>query len=204
MARTLRLFAGLMAAAACSLGQDSGDAAPAAPQLAVLMKFDVRPAAAVLESMQSEVARIFEPAGVRVAWRLAEQNDGRELFPHVVVIRIRGVCHTQPSSWDEVHMLLDDPELASASVRDGKALPFAEIHCDRVSAFLRPWRKAEQTATLGAAMGRVIAHELYHMLTNTLTHGVGVLSKASVTSMELGRSGRFSQDEIELVKKSVQ
>jgi len=85
-----------------------------------------------------------------------------------------------------------------------KALPFAEIHCDRVSAFLRPRRKAEQTATLGAAMGRVIAHELYHMLTNTLTHGVGVLSKASVTSMELGRSGRFSQDEIELVKKSVQ
>jgi hypothetical protein len=139
-----------------------------------------------------------------VTWRLAEQNEGQELFSHVVVIQVRGACHTQPSSWDELRPRLDSPELASASVRDGKALPFAKIDCDRVSALLRPWRKAEQAATLGAAMGRVVAHELYHMLTNTLTHGVGGLSKASLTSVELGRSVRFSQNEIDLFKKSVQ
>jgi hypothetical protein len=199
----LRLFAGLMAAAVCSLARDSGDGAAAAPQLAILMKFDVRPPSAVLDSIESEVARIFEPAGVRVAWRLADQNDGRELFPHVVVIRIRGACHTQPPSWDELQTLLDDPELASASVRDGEALPFAEVHCDRVSAFLRPWRKAERVATLGAAMGRVIAHELYHILTDTLTHGASALSKATATPAELEQSGRFSPYEIERLKNSV-
>jgi hypothetical protein len=101
--------------------------------------------------------------------------------------------------------LLDDLELANASVRDGKALPFAELHCDWVSAFLRPWRKAEQAASLGIAMGRVIAHELYHMLTNTLTHGVGPLSKASVASEELARrEAKFSPHEFELFKESVQ
>jgi hypothetical protein len=203
MAKMLRLVAGLAAVALGCLGQASGNGAITPPQLAILMKFDVRPPTAVLDSMQREVTSIFEPAGVQVAWRLVDQNDGRELFPHVVVIRFRGACHTQPASWDELQPLLEDPELASASVRDGKALPFAEVHCDRVSAFLRPWRKAEQSAVLGAAMGRVIAHELYHMLTNTLTHGVSALSKASVTSAELGRSGRFSPDEIELLKNSV-
>jgi hypothetical protein len=203
MAKILRLFAGLMPAALGCLGQASGNAAAIAPQLAILMKFDIRPPTAVLDSMQREVASIFEPAGVSVAWRLVEQNDGRELFPHVVVIRVRGACHTQPASWDELQPLLENPELASASVRDGKAVPFAEVHCDRVSAFLRPWRKAEQSGALGAAMGRVIAHELYHMLTNTLTHGVSALSKASVTSVELERSARFSPDEIEQLKNSV-
>jgi hypothetical protein len=41
-----------MAAAACSPAQDPGDGAAA--QLAILMKFDVPPAAAVMDSMQSE------------------------------------------------------------------------------------------------------------------------------------------------------
>jgi hypothetical protein len=201
MTKALYLAAGFAAAAVWSFGQ--GAESPA--QLTILMKFDAQPPPAVLESMQREVAQIFEPAGIRVAWRLLEQNDGREVFSHVVVIRFRGVCRTQPSSWNELQPLLDNLELASASVRDGKALPFAEVHCDRVSAFLRPWRRAEQAATLGAAMGRVIAHELYHMLTNTLTHGAGALSKASVSSVELGwRGASFSKDEIELFKKSVQ
>ncbi|HLH44160.1 MAG TPA: hypothetical protein VKV74_14325 [Bryobacteraceae bacterium] len=200
MAKTLRLAALAVAVALGCMGQAAGNSAA---QLVIVMRFDVGPPAGVLESMQREVASILEPADVQVTWRRAEQNDGRELFRHVVVIRFRGACHTPPVSWDELPAAMENPELASASVRDGKALPFAEVHCDRISAFLRPWRKAEQSAALGAVMGRVIAHELYHMLTNTQTHGVSALSKATVTSVELGRSGRFSADEIERLKDSV-
>jgi hypothetical protein len=197
---TAPLLAAGLAAALWSFGQPL---APP-PQLAIMMKFDVPPPSAVLEAMQHEVTKIFEPAGIQLAWRWLEQNDGSELFSHVVVLRFRGMCRTLPASLTELQPFIDDLELANATVREGQALPFAEVHCDRVSAFSRPWRKAEQAATLGVAMGRVIAHELYHMLTNTLTHGIGTLSKASVTSQELAwGAARFSPDEIELVKQSV-
>lgn len=200
MAITPYLAAGI-AAAFLSYGQIP----QSQPQLTILLKFELPPPAPVLESMQHEVDQIFEPAGIRVLWRALDQSDGTELYSHVVVVRVRGACRTQPPSLRELQPLLDDLELANAKVRDGKALPFAEAHCDRVSAFLRPWRKAEEAASLGVAMGRVIAHELYHMLTNTLTHSVGALSKASVTSQELAwRGAQFSEDEIELFKKSVQ
>jgi hypothetical protein len=205
MAKPWHLAASLLAAAVGLFAQE----ASAPPQLAILMKFDSKPPLPVLESMQREVAAIFEPTGIQVAWRLLEHgvfaNDGRELFSHVVVVRFRGVCRTQPVSWIGLAPLLEDSELAHTSVRDGKALPFAEIRCDRVSAFLRPWRKAEQAATLGIAMGRVMAHELYHLLTNTLTHGESDLSKAGMSAAELGgRRATFSAEEIELFKKSVQ
>jgi hypothetical protein len=75
------------------------------------------------------------------------------------VIRFRGECRVQTASFGELRPLPDDLELADAAVRDGKALPYAEVHCDRVSAFLRPWYKAQQAGALGVAMGRVIAQQ---------------------------------------------
>src|SRR5215471_19554577 len=149
MAITPFLAAGLATAVLCSSPQSFGQSLPSPPQLAILMKFDVPPPAAVLEAMQHEVAQIFEPAGIQLVWRLLEQNDGTELFSHVVVLRFRGMCRTLPTSLSELQPFVEDLELANATVRDGEALPFAEVHCDRVSAFLRPWRKAEQAATLG-------------------------------------------------------
>jgi Fe-S cluster biogenesis protein NfuA len=200
MAKSWNLAVGLLTAAAGLLAQEAAE-----PRLAILMKFDRTPPAGVLESMQREVAAIFAPAGIQVAWRSLEDNDGREVFRHVVVVRFRGACSGNPASLLELEPLLEESELAHALVRDGRALPFAEVHCDRVSAFLRPWRKAEQGATLGIAMGRVIAHELYHVLTNTLTHGQGDLSKAHVSAEDLGsRTATFSPEEIELFKKSMQ
>jgi hypothetical protein len=199
MAKTWNLAVGLLAAAVGLFAQEAAE-----PRLAILMKFDRTPPAGVLESMQREVAAIFAPAGIQVAWRSLEHNDGREMFRHVVVVRFRGTCNTNPSLAG-LEPLLEENELAHALVRDGRALPFAEVHCDRVSAFLHPWRKAEQAATLGIAMGRVIAHELYHVLTNTLTHGQGDLSKAHVSAEDLGwRGATFSSEEIELFKKSMQ
>jgi hypothetical protein len=199
MSKVLSLAAGVVLAALWSFGQEP----PAPAQLAILMKFDVAPPVRVLDSMQHEVAQIFDPTGIHVTWGLLGDNDGSEVFQHVIVLRFRGACRTT-TSLPELQPLIEDLELASAAVRDGKALPFAEVRCDRVSSFLRPWRKAGEAATLGIAMGRVIAHELFHMLTNTLTHGAGTLSRASVTPEELaGHQARFSENEIELFKKSV-
>jgi hypothetical protein len=200
MAKTWNLAVGLLAAAGGLFAQEAAE-----PRLAILMKFDRTPPAGVLESMQREVAAIFAPAGIQVAWRSLEHNDGREVFRHVVVVRFRGACSANPPSLVELEPLLEENELAHALVRDGHSLPFAEVHCDRVSAFLRPWRKAGQSATLGIAMGRVIAHELYHVLTNTLTHGHGDLSKARVSPEDLDSpAATFSPEEIELFKKSMQ
>jgi hypothetical protein len=67
-------------------------------------------------------------------------------------------------------------------VAEGRILPYTELRCDEIGkalAFLRPGSgiKDRQLA-LGRALGRVLAHELYHILANAKTHGANGLARA--------------------------
>jgi hypothetical protein len=195
----------LLAAPNLILAEDPPKYPSSPSQLGILMKFDVPPPKGVLEAMEHEVAGMLQPADVKVVWRLADQSDGRETFRHLVVLQFRGACRAQPASFGEISTFEGDGELANSTVREGQVMPFAEIHCDKVSSFLHPLRAAEQSAKLGAAIGRVVVHELYHILTDRLSHGAGEISKASLTAVDLARPlVRLSPAEIDLFRKSVQ
>jgi hypothetical protein len=68
-------------------------------------------------------------------------------------------------------------------------LPFVGVDCDRVRSFLRvPLSFAEprgRDRILGRAIGRVIAHELYHVLGRTAHHGSGRVDHPTYTVREL-------------------
>ena len=57
---------------------------------------------------------------------------------------------------------------AFTHVSDGNVLPFSEVECDKIASSIRPEMSKSQwhdrDSVLGRAMGRVLAHELYHML----------------------------------------
>ena len=78
---------------------------------------------------------------------------------------------------------------ARTPVADGKVLPFSEVECDQVRASLHSatWgtRGQQSDLVLGRALGRVLAHELYHFLTQTSAHANNGIAKRSLSRAEL-------------------
>jgi len=71
----------------------------------------------------------------------------------------------------------------------GKVLPFADIDCDSVRKLIdRELRRASaglREDILGRAMGRVVAHELYHILLHTTSHGRDGLARPAQSRSDL-------------------
>jgi hypothetical protein len=68
-------------------------------------------------------------------------------------------------------------------------LPFSDVDCDRIRAFIRrgllSLPEGDREAIFGRAMGRVLAHELYHVFAKTGRHGSRGIGKAAYSVQEL-------------------
>ncbi|MFO0281997.1 MAG: hypothetical protein ACK532_08790, partial [Acidobacteriota bacterium] len=69
-------------------------------------------------------------------------------------------------------------------------LPFAEVACDRIARAVAGamWgaERKEADRLLGRALGRVLAHELYHILGKTHEHNPdGSLAKEAISAKRL-------------------
>lgn len=172
-------------------------------RVAVLMKFDHPPSAAIVQTIQREVSTIFKPAGISLDWSLWKKNTSFETNTDLVVLRFKGKCGWSPVSISNMRPFDEGLTLARSSVRQGQVLPFAEIHCDQVQKLMRPILAGP--LVMGTAIGRVVAHELYHILGNTLEHGSEGLSKRSVRASDLDcKDARFAKHDMDLVKGSQQ
>ncbi|HJT90086.1 MAG TPA: hypothetical protein VJ732_19580 [Bryobacteraceae bacterium] len=169
-----------------------------APSIGIYMDFDSVPGNASVQTMETEVSRLLKPSGVKLDWRLLRRNEGREAFSGLVVLKFRGRCKvegwSQPPS--EFGSMGETVELASTKVANGKVLPFTEVECDQVRkalAYLGPGAdQAERQRALGIALGRVVAHELYHILARTTSHAARGLAEASASLRDLVTPGKLS------------
>jgi hypothetical protein len=63
------------------------------------------------------------------------------------------------------------------------------VDCNRIRGFVQKEllsiRSADREETLGRAIGRVVAHELYHIFADTSHHGSCGVGKAAYTVQEL-------------------
>src|SRR5262249_45440454 len=134
--------------------------------------------------------------------RLANELAEAESFEDVVVVTLHGRCHTDG--------LLNTPltggkALGLTHISDSHVLPFATIECDSVRRYVRTravtMRQTEWDSLLGRALGRVIAHELYHVLSGSKKHGQQGVAKASHNQQDLDQD-RFelSQADIRLLE----
>jgi hypothetical protein len=87
-------------------------------------------------------------------------------------------------------------------VSDGTVIPFSDVYCSAIRAFLAPALTSTEpnrrNFVFGRAIGRVLAHELYHVLAKTKHHGSGGLGEAAYSSQEL------AADEFDFQDKEVQ
>lgn len=155
-----------------------------------------------IEVMKRETEDILKHAGLRLDWKLPEEAQASS-FSDLVVVRFKGACvlEPQPYLYDELG------PLAYTYATDGAVQPFSEVACDKISAFLqsegqaRDSKKADQM--MGKALGRVLAHELVHMLTGSGKHSHGGVFKAGLSAEEL-TAGELPLDRGELERLRAQ
>jgi hypothetical protein len=137
----------------------------------------------MIQEMTREVSRIMRESGLKIDWHL---GGGQKVFDEpLAVVKLSGTCN------------MDVPARTSGKTgplgwthsADGKLLPFSELACDNIRHAIslemrnEDWTKANET--LGRAAGRVLAHELFHIVAATTEHTGAGISKPALTPAEL-------------------
>jgi hypothetical protein len=160
-------------------------AAGSAASIGVFMDFDSAPAPALVKIMQEEVTGLLRNSGVSLNWRILRENHGDQPFARLVVLKFTGSCRAPWSTppLGDFGTAGEVNALGSSQVQRGEVLPYGQVSCDAIRqtlAYLAAGSThAARQKALGLAMGRVVAHELYHMLANRTKHAALGLAKAA-------------------------
>lgn len=146
--------------------------------------------------MQRELEALMQTAGYRVEWKIPGNPSGED-DSVIAVVELRGSCRP-PEPKAHVKPVKNGASLASTAVDGDHVLPFSWINCETLTQMLAPSLagvKASQRDFLyGRAMGRVLAHELYHMLANQREHVGSGVGKPSFSAKDvLGESFTFEE-----------
>ena len=96
---------------------------------------------------------------------------------HLVVLKLDGACDTSAPPADIPAGA--NPNLATSAVVDGHVLPFTTVHCGVLSRMLAAANHGSIPSQLyGRSLGRIVAHELYHILADEVGHQDTGVSKA--------------------------
>ena len=170
--------------------------------VALYIDFQNEPPAGVVEALQQEVDVIMAPMGTEFEWRSLKAVNGREVSAQLAVVKFLGRC-------DSVGPASPRPLKAGAlgwtHVSDGSILPFSDVDCDGIRQFLRAGLLGvdarQRVEAYGRAVGRVLAHELYHIFANTARHGSTGVGKAMYSVQDLlSPDFHFEEHESEVLR----
>jgi hypothetical protein len=155
------------------------------PAITVYTHFEQSYSPTAVETMRHELAAIMGPMGLEFAWRDLDASRGNEVSVELVVVTFKGKCLVEgdPLSSGETGAL------GWTHMSDGAILPFSDIDCDKIRRFIandiRSLDSRERDSAYGRAVGRVLAHELYHVFTNSTRHASWGVAKAFYTAKDL-------------------
>ena len=147
--------------------------------------FEQQPPAPVWNAITSETDAILSGMRLHTEWRSLDNASGRGVAVDLAVVHFKGECRVDR----QVPVVSHPAVLGSTYISDGSILPFADVNCEQVRGFLQRELGAlhRQTAEelLGRALGRVVAHELYHVLAKTVVHAASGVAKAAFSIQDL-------------------
>jgi hypothetical protein len=153
--------------------------------IAIYTQFQHDAPEAVRDAVRDAVEEIMSPSGLEFQWRELQQSGGNQVSVELAVVSFKGQCHT--SGPQPAHS--GSGALGWTHMSDGVILPFADVDCDRIHNFLHRDLAAipadSRDEVFGRAVGRVLAHELYHIFANTAKHQSCGVGKSAYTVQEL-------------------
>ena len=152
-------------------------------EVTIVMQFAEGFSPQALQEMQLEAERIVRKAGVNLAFK-HRHEAAQETYNDLIFFKMSGRCEM-----DSFHPLLDKRgPLAFTFTTDGRILPFGEVKCDRLRDSIKTAMSgadySQINLLLGRAMGRVLAHELYHMLAQSKGHAKGGVARESLSARQ--------------------
>jgi hypothetical protein len=172
--------------------------------IVLYIDFEQDPSAVVLEALQQEAETIMAPMGTEFEWRSLQSVSGSEVSTQLAVVKFLGRCE---SSGVDVSHRAKAGALGWTHVTDRTILPFADIDCDGIRQFMHTglasvdWK--DRSEAYGKAVGRVLAHELYHIFANTGRHGSNGVGKAVYSVRDLlSREFHFEERESEALRSN--
>jgi len=172
----------LIAGLAVPLGAGVDRVSPSV--LTVILDFKGPHSRTSLKEMKRESGQILNSSGVQLDWRMLGE-DPFASYNDLVVMTFKGACEFEPAAplYDELG------PLAMTHTTNGEVQPFGEVNCDRVVSSARSAMSGNDYARadmlIGRAMGRVVAHELVHMLTKSGQHGTEGVEKPALSGKQL-------------------
>jgi len=153
--------------------------------IAVYTRFQHEPPPAVFDALQNEVNSIMAPTGLRFSWHSLSVAHRGVVAVKSAVITFKGACDVNGLT---PHNSKPGP-LGWTHISDGVILPFAEVDCQGIRGFIQKQLltipSQDREGAYGRALGRVLAHELFHIFANTMRHGSCGIAKSKYTVQEL-------------------
>jgi hypothetical protein len=152
--------------------------------LTVILDFKGPHSRTSIVEMERESTLILKSSGVQLDWHVLG-DDPYASYPDLVVMTFKGACQYEPTPprYDELG------PLAITHSSDGQIQPFGEVDCERVVNSARGAMSGKDYPTadllIGRALGRVVAHELVHMLTKSGQHGTEGVEKPALSGKQL-------------------
>ena len=137
-----------------------------------------------VREMERESGAILSATGLKLDWRLRNQTGG-EAYPDLVVMTFNGTCKFNPAPriYDELR------PLASTTTTDHLIQSFGQVDCDHVIGTARSAMLSDDYARadllVGRALGRVVVHELVHMLMRSAKHGTDGVFEPGLSGKQL-------------------
>jgi hypothetical protein len=163
--------------------------------IAIYRSFDGAHSEYAVGAMKREVESLTKASGFDLHWRSLEGVRAEETFADLMVVKFHGKCNMDGIQllFNELGMEGEGGALGSTKTSNGQVLPFSELECNRIRRSIAPlavgYSKEEREALLGRAMGRVLAHELFHVFANTDEHGHEGVMKTSYSRKDLVAEG---------------
>jgi hypothetical protein len=160
---------------------------PPPRKLVVYLKTAPGQPSAPSEEMKREVNALMDDAGYSVLWRSPEDYGRDEGDAAIIVSELRGICQAPPAGM-ALEPVAPGATLASTAVSDGVVLPFIWVDCPIVARLLAPALPTDgpnRKHLYGRALGRVVAHELFHAVTKTRDHDDSGVAKHSFRAADI-------------------
>jgi hypothetical protein len=137
-----------------------------------------------IAEMKREFAGIMKDTALRFDFRWRNEAS-KEALSDLLVVRFTGKCVLDPAGY-----LYDERgPMAFTYSTDGVVQPFSEVACDKVTSAVRSAMFGgdfgNADVLLGRALGRVLAHEVVHILSKSGAHGRTGVARTSLSGSQL-------------------
>jgi hypothetical protein len=152
--------------------------------LTIVLSFQGQHTERSVAEMKRELEAIMRDSGLQVDWR-SPREAGQASPGTLVVVRFKGKC--VPELAGSVHYA--GGPLAYSVTSRGVVMPYSEVDCNSVSASVQSAMRERDFVRadllLGRALGRVVAHELVHIITKSGDHSGEGVGQAALSGLQL-------------------